>query len=409
MTNKQAWRVVAALFVLLTISSGFGFYNLSVYLNALSQQNGFAVEHLSFAITLFFVVSGLFGVVIARLLERVDVRWVLTGGTLVCGVAMALVGRAESTTQLLVIYALFGAGYAGVSLIPATTLVARWFPGANRSVALATASTGLSLGGVLITPLAAYLLETRGLSRALPEFGLAFAVCLLPIVWLWVREPSTQAASAAADPASEQPEGWPERQAMQSRFYRAITIVFLLLLGSQVGGIAHLYNHAELLTDRVTASTAVQILGLASITGRLAGGWLLRYVSTRGWLVGCALGQAVGLVVLALAAGQWQLWLGALFFGLTVGNILMLLPLVLVEGFGLRAYARLYATANAVSTIGVGGGPALLGLLFASSGYAVAFCAAAACTTLATIGVLIAGPVPDPQRLGSESLRQPEV
>ena len=34
------WYVVAGLFVVLTISSGLGFYNLSVYMNVLAAAKG---------------------------------------------------------------------------------------------------------------------------------------------------------------------------------------------------------------------------------------------------------------------------------------------------------------------------------------------------------------------------------
>lgn len=189
--------MVAALFAILTLGSGFGFYNLSVYMNALANEQGFSIAQLSFAISLFFLMGGIFGVVVARLIEQFDVRWVMTAGAIISGIALVLAGFARSETELLGVYALFGMGNSGVSLVPMSTLVTRWFPGANRSMALATASTGLSLGGVVVTPICVALIERNGVQPSLIQFGWIYALLLLPIIWVFIRQPEPGYRKAA--------------------------------------------------------------------------------------------------------------------------------------------------------------------------------------------------------------------
>ena len=55
------WWVVAALFVVLAVSSGLGFYALSVFLAAFTEERGFAVGVVSGATGCVFVVSGFWG------------------------------------------------------------------------------------------------------------------------------------------------------------------------------------------------------------------------------------------------------------------------------------------------------------------------------------------------------------
>jgi MFS family permease len=95
------WWVVAAVFLVLTVSSGFGFYNLSVYINVLAGERGFSVSDVSVAVSLFFVVGGVTGMTVARLIDRYDVRWVMIGGALLGGVALGTVGFATSLTAAL--------------------------------------------------------------------------------------------------------------------------------------------------------------------------------------------------------------------------------------------------------------------------------------------------------------------
>jgi hypothetical protein len=88
------WRVVAGCFIVLTVSSGLGFYGFAVYLNAFSNEQGWPLGQISLATTVFFVVGGFVGVLAARAIADTDVRWVISGGAVVGGGALALLGQA---------------------------------------------------------------------------------------------------------------------------------------------------------------------------------------------------------------------------------------------------------------------------------------------------------------------------
>ena len=55
------WWVVAGCFIVLTTSSGLGFYGLAVYLNAFSNEQGWPLKTISLATTIFFIVGGVVG------------------------------------------------------------------------------------------------------------------------------------------------------------------------------------------------------------------------------------------------------------------------------------------------------------------------------------------------------------
>ena len=188
------WWVVAGCFTVLAVSSGLGFYGLAVYLNAISKERDWPLSTISLATTVFFVVGGVVGVWVARWIARYDVRLVIVGGGLVGGFALGVLGQVEQQWQLFVVYAVFAAGWSAAGLIPATTVVTRWFH-AKRSVALSVASTGLSVGGIVITPFAKQLLDSRGLAAGTPWLGALFVVGIVPVAWFLVR----------ADPEAE---GW---------------------------------------------------------------------------------------------------------------------------------------------------------------------------------------------------------
>lgn len=388
-SDRTGWFVVAGLFVTMAMSSGFAFYNLSVYMNALVETRGFSVASVSASTSVFFVTGGLAGMPVGWLVQRFDPRWTMTGGAVLAAAAVLLVGRVQSLTELYAVYVLFGMGNAGFGLVPGTTLVARWFE-RNRAIALSVTSTGLSVGGMVVTPLSAQLIERLGLPGAVPWLAAGLLLGVVPATWLLVRTPRDR-HHAGADGAPL--PGTPYGDAVRSRFFRGATAAYVGIMLAQVGGISHLYNLGDARVSSELAATAVSALAACSIGGRFLGGWLLSFVPARPFaLVNCVL-QALGLALLATAGSGTQLLLGAGLFGTCVGNLLMLQPLLIAEAFGVRDYGRIFATANLVTAAGPASGPLLLGFVHdLSDGYAGAYGAGAGAALAGFLLLLAAGP-----------------
>ena len=104
------WRVAAGCLFVLLINAGLAFSGLSVYLNACSKEQDWPLSSISLAVTIFFIVGGLFGLVAARLITRYDVRAVIIAGAVIAGGSLALVGQVTSQWQLYVAYAVFVIG-----------------------------------------------------------------------------------------------------------------------------------------------------------------------------------------------------------------------------------------------------------------------------------------------------------
>jgi MFS family permease len=364
----RGWWVVAGLFIVLAISSGLGFYGTSVYKDALSDELGFSETAVSFAVAVQFLASGMVGLLVARMIGRHDVRRVMITGALVGGTALFFVGSAEQLWQIYVLFALFGAGFSAAGLVPATTVVTRWFT-RRRSVALSVTSTGLSLGGIAITPLAAQLIDTRGLADAMPVLGIIFIVGIVPVTWLLVRpDPGDVGESPDGDPTPAggraAPTGTRYGEAIRSPFFVRCTTAYVIVMLAQVGGIAHLFSVAKDRVDSDTAALTVSVLAGTSVVARLVGGWIAERVRLRALTVSFAILQMVGLVLIAQADTRTSILLAAAVFGSSVGNLLMLQPLLLAEAFGVADYPRIYALGQMFTTIGVAGGPALMGVMF---------------------------------------------
>jgi predicted MFS family arabinose efflux permease len=386
------WYVVGAVSVITTATSGLAFYNLPILLAAFVAERGFPVALASSATATFFIAAGFGGMLAGRLVDRIDARLVIAGGAAFSAAALASVGVLSEAWKLFAFHLAFGFSYGFIGLVPVTTVLARWF-NARRSLALSLGSTGLSLGGIVVAPVVALAIERNGLAAAAPWMALAMLAGVVPVALLVLRgspqamglEPDgLSPAGAAAAPASSS-IGYID--AIRSPYFYVVSVTFFFLLGAQVGAITHIFRLASTRVDAETAALALAVLATASTVGRLVGGGILLKVPARTFALAMMALQAASLAMLALAHGSAAILAATAVFGTTMGNTLMLHPLLLAERFGVRDYGRIYAASQMMTVVGLASCPALVGLIYeASGGYRVPYLAAAALTL---VGIVI--------------------
>jgi len=386
----DGWFVVGAVFVSLMVNSGLGFYGLAVYLEAITDEYGLSVSSVSLATSMFFVVSAVTGRLIAPVIQERDLRISVGVGGVIMALGLILIGRSTRLLTLYPSYVIFAVGTGLSGLVPSTTLVTRWFQ-QKRSVALSVASTGLSVGGLTITVFAAWWIDRRGMAGAMPLLALiALVVISATLLWMW-PDPAARGqapdgdGSPAAVAAGASGVGYEE--AVRSIFFVLVTVAFVFAMAAQVGGIAQL---AKMGTERVDAATGtllVSVVAGTSVIFRLIGGVVASRVKLITFTGTLAVIQGVALFMMSGGASRTELVIATAVFGATIGNLLMLQPLVLADRFGVTNYPRIYSFCQLIVTgLGVAGGPYLLGVLRDQWSYEVSY-------VVAGIGSVIAGVV----------------
>jgi MFS family permease len=385
------WYVVAAALVITTTTSGLAFYNLSILLAAFVSERGFPVALVSAATATLFVAGGIGGLISGRLVDRWDARGVIAVNAVIAAAALATVGHLYEAWQLFAFHTVFGFAHGAMSLVPVTTVLARWF-NVRRSLAFSIGSTGLSLGGILVAPVVALSIEHYGLAAAAPWMALGMLIGMVPVTLLLLR-PSPQSMGLEPDGLTRaQMSSAPPQpsiayaEAARSAYFLAVSAAYLFLLGAQVAAIAHLYRLVVTRESAYTAAVALAVLATGSTIGRLIGGGLLLKISSHKFGVTLMAVQALSLALLAVAQGPVLILMAIALFAVTIGNSLMIHPLLLVERFGTRDYGRIYATSQMIAVAGVAGCPALVGLLYeVNQDYRMPFLVIAAITLLGLI------------------------
>lgn len=384
------WIVVGAAFVLLMANAGFIFYGQAVYLDALTEERGFSTGAASLGQSIVFVVGGFVGPLIGRLITDRDVRWVVLVGLVLSGAAVVALGRVEELWQLYAVDVVLGVGFSAAGLVPATTVVTRWFE-TKRSVALAVASTGLSVGGLTFTQLVSWWINRDGLADATPWLVLVWMAATLPVVpFLWPA-PEHRGIMASGAVAGTAVTGASYERAVRSRFFVSVTVGYVLVLGMQVGGISQLVKLGNERAGDGTGGRLIAGLTIASVVARLIGGVVADRRPLVRLTVGFGLVQATALFLLSRVADAGLLVACAVLFGATIGNLLMLQPLLFAEAMGTRDYARIFALNQLIVVAGVALGPFLLGALRDAVSYELSYTVAAGLGLAGTFVISRAG------------------
>ncbi len=401
-TLSRPWAIVAAVFVVFTVSSGLTIYSLSVYLHAFVASGRFTIEEASLASSTFMAAGGLVAFGVGRLVDRHDVRLVMSGGTAMMVAALLAVPWIDTLAGLFAFHVVLGIGFSAAAILPGTTIVTRWFV-TGRATAMNVASTGNSFGAIVLTPPAAMLIATLGFDGASAWLALCAALGILPLTWLVLRSWPAELGMTAVGSGSVAPQAGAAAdgdamfaRALRSRYYWAACAAFLLGMAGTVGGQTHLFNLMMLRkADAASAGAAIALMAAASVAARFVAIGLLERMSNHAFVVLVLVTQAVGLVGIGLAEGDAPLFVSIVLFGATIGNFVTVQSLLIAAAFGTEAYARLYGLSRVLSTFGVLFGPTVMGTLqSARQDYVGAFVVAAALSLAGAAAMTLCGPMP---------------
>lgn len=379
------WKVAWAALLLAVFAWGVGFYGLSVFLRTLHAERGWAITTISAAITTQY----LFSAVLVAYLPEAHRRWGVARVT-EFGIAAAALGvlawaNAQAPWQLFPAAMIAGAGWAATSGAAINAIVAPWFD-KDRPRALSLAFNGASVGGLVLTPLWVTLIDALGFAPAAAVIAIAMTAILFPVsLWFFRPQPSVVGGAAAAPPRPAM------RRAALLRDRRFVTIsaAFALGLFAQIGLIAHLMTRLAPEFGASGAAWAVSLASVCAIVGRTFLGRTIGERSRRKAATINLLVQACGTVLLTTGSGVPVLLAGCVLFGLGVGNLVSLPPLIIQREFAAGDVGRAVALVIAINQAAFAFAPAVLGALRDIGGdYTLPFAAAAAMQVAASLVVL---------------------
>ena len=412
------WYIALACAVLMFVGVGVGYYGLPIFLKPLKEEHGWTTTQVSWAPTIYFFVSGITGAIIGPFIDRRGPMLFMVAGTIVNGIAGACIGLVDELWQLYLVYFIFAVAFGASSSVAVNAIMTRWFI-RRRALAMSISSTGVSLGGMVIAPIAAWLIDIGGLELATPVLGALVIVAGLPVV-LWVLAWSPQQMGMEPDGGTSATTGtsrrqlsmesqmrpWTRPEAARTVAFWALLAAFLLVLVAQTGYIIHQVSFLEERFDsRSEAALTISLTAFGSVVARLVVGIFADGVDRRLLSAVLFVVQATCVVLIVSTENVLSTWVLTLIFGFTIGNVYMMQTLLVGEIFGMVSFGSIFGLISLAGQVGSSVGPILVGVVHdATDGYTVPFLILAGLTYLAAVIVLFARPVgePEPSTAGTQ-------
>jgi len=387
------WWVVGGAFLLLFCSMGTHFYAFPVFFDVMVREMEWTRTQVALALTVGTFVLGAVGLLVGGLIHKVGLRPVLVCGTLIAGLGFLLLTTVTEPWQFYLYYGLvLSAGIAGIEAVPTMTAVEAWFD-RGKSTALGVATTGMGVGGVVMAPLAGWLISRYDWQITFVFMAGIVILVGIPISIIVMRTPGGRKVA----PRQEQQEGLKARdatigQALRQKSFWLVSIGAMLWLWAYLIGLTHQVAFAvDIGIDRVAAAGAVGLLCAFSIPGRLGFGKLGDIMDKRYVMMMAASLQVVAFVILLKTTNLTMLYIYSSLIGVGMGGLTPILPGLLTDYFGRNHFAAIYGASGMVNTLGLMIGPVYGGWIFDTTGsYSLAFLSGIIITLLAVVLLYLA-------------------
>ena len=208
--TRTSWVVASMILVVMAIAFGAPWITVVALKDIAAEVNGERSVP-AFASALMWIGSGVGGILMGRIAERIGVRW-----TVMFGAAMIAVGLALSTLgpswPLYIGHGLF-IGLIGIGGInaPSYVYVSRWFD-RRRGSALALISSGAYLAGAIWPPIFARAIAYAGWRHTMLYYAAFELLIIAPAAAIFLEQPPAvphHTLHAAAAHKQKSVMGWP--------------------------------------------------------------------------------------------------------------------------------------------------------------------------------------------------------
>src|SRR5882757_4171836 len=221
--TKASWAVASVALAILGMSFGAAWIT-AVALKDIATEVGGSRSVPALASALAWLGSGIGGIIMSRIADRVGTRWTVIFGSLMIGLGLSI-STLGPPWPLWIGHGLFIGliGLGGINA-PLYIYVSRWFD-RRRGSALALISSGTYLAGALWPPIFEQAIAHFGWRQAMLWYAVAEIVVIVPLALIYFGKPPEvihPATAAESGQPAARVLGWPPN------------VVFALICGAAV-------------------------------------------------------------------------------------------------------------------------------------------------------------------------------
>lgn len=353
--------------ILGTVQFAFGFF-----IEPLEEEFGWSRTQVNVSLSIGVVTSFL-SPLIGNLMDRFGARWTMAGSILLVAIAFLLRSIMTELWQFYLFSGIMFAGTPGATMMPAGRLVLTWFPKA-RGRMMGIVTSGNNIGSGIAVPIVAGLIGMVGWRWTWGLMGI-FLIGMAMIVILVIRDTADEVLKEqrkrwAPPKITEQEQmgmngGMTVSAAVRTSAFWFLVVGMTLQQFVRTGVVSQMVPHLEQVGfTRAVAASMMIVLAVFAGSSKLIFGRLSESITARISFIVIMILQAVGLTVLLVSGGSAITWGAIVVFGLGMGGVGALTPLVVFDMFGLKQFGSIMGLTRMSIAIPIFLGPIMAGIIF---------------------------------------------
>lgn len=373
------WMVVVGCSIRM-LGGGFHLYGFTIFFLPITQELGLSRAATSAVFSLARAEGAIEGPLAGYMIDRFGPRPMMLAGVVLSGLGYMLLAGVESYVGFLVVYLgvislAFSAGFMHSPMVLANS----WFI-RRKAFAMTLISSSIGIGGMLITPLLAFSVQTWGWRTGAFLAGVGLVIVGVPIALFAKRSPESM--GLLPDGATPQTEKSPlgihgrareasstdqevtVRQAMRMRAFWML----VLATTARVGVFNSITVHFVPLmvwkgATEQHAAAMLAVMAFMSLPSHLFVGWIADRVNKPRLMAVCMVIGAVSIAFLAYGDDLWSLWI----FTFLITFVEAIFPVswaTVGDFFGRKSFATIRGTMSFFYLWGPALGPVITGAVY---------------------------------------------
>ena len=361
--QSYRWVIVAAGGLLGCVAIG-AMFSLPVFLVPMSAATGWSRTGISAAMTIGFLAMASSSLGWGMLVDRFGPRVVVSIGSLLLGLSLALASRSTSLIMFQAVYGVLVGAAAAAIVAPTVATVTRWFD-THRSLALSLVSAGFGMAPMTMAPLAGWLIRFMDWRAAQLTIGVVALALMVPTATLLMRSPPKASPGRGGRSIDAEDSGLTTAAALRSAPFLTLALTNFFCCATHSGPIFHTVSYAIACgIPPLAAVTIYSVEGFAGLFGRVAFGLSGDRFGAKPALVAGLLTQAFGVLAYFYARDLSEFFAVATVVGFAYAGVMPLYAALARENFPKRMMGAIIGGTSTASSLGMALGPMAGGWIY---------------------------------------------
>ncbi|MDZ7684678.1 MAG: MFS transporter [Gammaproteobacteria bacterium] len=365
--------LIAAAFVAQFVAVGVQNYVIGPFMVPMTEELGWTRAEFTIPRTLGQVVMAATGFFIGSHVDRLGARVFMLLGTAILALALFALSFVTTLWQWILLNGLiltFGAALIGNLVVNVT--LAKWFVD-FRGRAVAFAAMGVSFAGVLLTPLATWIIDAEGWRDAWRYLAIGTVLLIVPVALVMRRAPEDYGLMPDGRNDEDMRAGLGDRaifdfensmtrrQAIRTSSFYLLVIAFgMFVITIQVMLLQTVPFMSDAGYDRSTAALMITVASIPALLSKPVWGWLIDGLEPKPLAAASAAVTGLSLFVIVWSVKSGSVigaYAGFAMMGFGWGGMIPLQEVIWARFFGRRYLGAVRSAALPLSLLFTAGSP----------------------------------------------------